>query len=185
MVSGGACRRSAASVDVAGTRRICERSVVPGLGFAVTVLPLDHVRELRFACRMDATLTHQGRFARFAAWLMLVALAARLASPHGWMPDLKGVAAGSSIVICSSYGPQFLQLDADGNPVPADHDGDGEGAPQAPCSFPLLAGLVEPSPTVIVEPLVLSGEAVRSTSHATVLAKRRLEPFGARSPPLA
>ena len=132
---------------------------------------------------MDATLTHQGRFARFAAWLMIVALAVRLASPHGWMPDLKGVAAGSSIVICSAFGPQLLQLDADGNPVPADHDGDGTTQP--PCSFPLLAGLVEPSPSAIVEPLVRSRDVVQLASHAAVLVKRRLEPFGARSPPLA
>lgn len=175
----------AAGVGVAGTRGICEGLPGPGLGFAVTVMPLDPVRELRFARRMDVTQTHQGRFARFAAWLMLVALAVRLASPHGWMPDLKGVAAGSSIVICSAFGPQLLQLDADGNPVPADHDGDGEGTTQPPCAFPLLAGLVEPTPVAIVEPLVLSGEAVPLPPPATVLAKRRLEPFGARSPPLA
>lgn len=134
---------------------------------------------------MDATLSHQGRFARFAAWLMLVALAVRLASPHGWMPDLKGVAAGSSIVICSSFGTQLLHLDADGNPVPAEHGGDSEGTSQPPCAFPLLAGLVEPSPTAEVEPLVLSAATTLPDVQGFAAAKRRIEPFGARSPPLA
>lgn len=130
-------------------------------------------------------MNRRGRFTRLTAWLMLLALAVRLASPQGWMPDLKGVAEGSSIVICSAYGPLTVQLDADGNPVPGDHDDQGQGSSQPPCSFSLLASLVEPSSTGFEPPSAVSFEEV-ALPHTDVLAiKRRVQPFGARSPPLA
>lgn len=130
-------------------------------------------------------MNRRGSFVRLSAWLMLLALAVRLASPQGWMPDLKGVADGSSIVICSAYGPLTVQLDADGNPVPGDHDDQGQGSSQPPCSFSLLGSLVEPASASVTPPVVVSigGDAVARTQ--VIAVKRRLQPFGARSPPLA
>jgi len=130
-------------------------------------------------------MNRRGSFVRLSAWLMLLALAVRLASPQGWMPDLKGVAEGSSIVICSAYGPLTVHLDADGNPVPGDHDDQGQGSSQPPCSFTLLASLVEPPSTGVEPPAAVSLEEVALPRTDAIAVKRRLQPFGARSPPLA
>ena len=130
-------------------------------------------------------MNRRGRFTRLTAWLMLLALAVRLASPQGWMPDLKGVAEGSSIVICSAYGPQTVQLDADGQPVSGDHDDQGQGSSQPPCSFSLLAGLVEPEAAGVVPPTAVSSTLLALVRTDVIAVKRRVQPFGARSPPLA
>jgi hypothetical protein len=134
---------------------------------------------------MDDLMNRRGSFVRLSAWLMLLALAVRLASPQGWMPDLKGVAEGSSIVICSAYGPMTVQLDADGNPVPGDHDDQGQGSSQPPCSFSLLSSLVEPAAADIVPTLAVSLNEVQAARTDVIAVKRRVQPFGARSPPLA
>jgi len=130
-------------------------------------------------------MNRRGRFTRLTAWLMLLALAVRLASPQGWMPDLKGVAEGSSIVICSAYGPLTVHLDADGNPVPGDHDDQGQGSSQPPCSFSLLSSLIEPAEAGIVPTLAVSLNGVQAARTDVIAVKRRVQPFGARSPPLA
>jgi hypothetical protein len=134
---------------------------------------------------MDDLMNRRGSFVRLSAWLMLLALAVRLASPQGWMPDLKGVAEGSSIVICSVSGPLTVHLDADGNPVPGDHDDQGQGSSQPPCSFSLLSSLVEPAAADIVPTLAVSLNEVQAARTDVIAVKRRVQPFGARSPPLA
>ena len=151
----------------------------------MTVLPLDPQGFLGFAWDMDEQMNRRGRFTRPTAWLMLLALAVRLASPQGWMPDLKGIAEGSSIVICSAYGPQIVQLDADGQPVPGDHDDQGQGTSQPPCSFSLLSGLIGPEAASVVPPATVSYNVLALARTDVIAVKRRVQPFGARSPPLA
>jgi hypothetical protein len=122
-----------------------------------------------------------GKFRHWLSQVVLFAFVCRALIPVGFMPDFAGASKGVyQVVICTGYGPQSIDLDANGQKVPTKH-GTSHHQPCAFSTSPTVASLNFPE--VDVAPLGIVAE-VSATGTFEALPPVRAGPaVGSRAPP--
>ena len=116
---------------------------------------------------------------RFAAWLMLLAIAVRVLIPQGWMPTKSSDSEGFSLAICSVNGT--YKLAGGEHAPPADHD--SQSNPM--CPYALLGALSSSAEAPAALPPQVQSLSAQPAWTDAPTARWRVHTFGARSPPLA
>jgi hypothetical protein len=111
---------------------------------------------------------------------LLVAVALRLATPAGWMPNIDG-RPGSWLVVCTGHGPALQQLPGDHDPAPAK-----DKAQHEHCAFSGLAFADPPAVPAFPPPARFAAVArLPGRDVAPTAGPDRRRPQSQRAPPLS